>query len=64
VTDLQIKTDMSQAAAPSMGVRANKLEVRNLDFFYGESKALKNINLALAANTVTAFIGPSGPMGR
>jgi phosphate transport system ATP-binding protein len=60
VTDLQIKTDMSHAAAPSTAVRANKLEVRNLDFFYGESKALKNINLALATNTVTAFIGPSG----
>jgi phosphate transport system ATP-binding protein len=60
VTDLQIKTDMSHAAAPSSAVRANKLEVRNLDFFYGETKALKNINLALAAHTVTAFIGPSG----
>ncbi len=60
MTDLQIKTDMSHAAAPSTGVRANKLEVRNLDFFYGESKALKNINLSLATNTVTAFIGPSG----
>lgn len=60
MTDLQIKTDMSHAAAPSTAVRANKLEVRNLDFFYGESKALKNINLALATNTVTAFIGPSG----
>ena len=60
MTDLQIKTDMSHAAAPSTGVRANKLEVRNLDFFYGDSKALKNINLALATNTVTAFIGPSG----
>ena len=60
MTDLQIKTDMSQAAAPSMGARANKLEVRNLDFFYGDSKALKSINLGLAINTVTAFIGPSG----
>ena len=60
MTDLQIKTDMSHAAAPSTAVRANKLEVRNLDFFYGDSKALKNINLALATNTVTAFIGPSG----
>ncbi|MEN9708199.1 MAG: hypothetical protein RIQ68_607 [Pseudomonadota bacterium] len=60
MTDLQIKTDMSHAAAPSSAVRANKLEVRNLDFFYGETKALKNINLALAAHTVTAFIGPSG----
>jgi len=60
VTDLQIKTDMSHAAAPSMGARENKLEVRNLDFFYGESKALKNINLGLATHTVTSFIGPSG----
>ena len=60
MTDPQIKTDMSHAAAPSTGVRANKLEVRNLDFYYGDSKALKNINLALATNTVTAFIGPSG----
>ncbi len=37
-----------------------KVEVRNLDFFYGNSKALKNVNLTLATNEVTAFIGPSG----
>ncbi|MBM3607291.1 MAG: phosphate ABC transporter ATP-binding protein PstB [Alphaproteobacteria bacterium] len=37
-----------------------KLSMRNLDFFYGESKALKSINLSLYANKVTAFIGPSG----
>jgi phosphate transport system ATP-binding protein len=34
--------------------------VRNLDFFYGDSRALKNINIALHTNKVTAFIGPSG----
>ena len=60
VTDLQIKTDMSGKSASATGVRANKLEARNLDFYYGEAKALKNINLALATNTVTSFIGPSG----
>lgn len=39
---------------------ASKVIVRNLDFYYGTTKALKDINLDLAARTVTAFIGPSG----
>jgi len=42
---------------------ANKeiiLEVRNLNFFYGAFQGLKNINLDIQKNTVTAFIGPSG----
>jgi phosphate transport system ATP-binding protein len=37
-----------------------KVSVRNLNFFYGESRALKDVNLPLYANKVTAFIGPSG----
>ncbi len=37
-----------------------KVSVRNLDFFYGQTRALKSINLPLAKNEVTAFIGPSG----
>jgi phosphate transport system ATP-binding protein len=37
-----------------------KLVVRNLEFFYGATKALKGINLGLRRNSVTAFIGPSG----
>ena len=37
-----------------------KITVRDLNFYYGENHALKNINLALGANRVTAFIGPSG----
>ena len=60
MTDLQIKTDMSSTPTSAAHAREDKLIVRNLDFFYGESKALKNINLALATNTVTSFIGPSG----
>ncbi len=36
------------------------LEVRNLNFFYGAFQGLKNINLDIQKNTVTAFIGPSG----
>ena len=37
-----------------------KISVRNLDFFYGKFHALKNINLKIPQNKVTAFIGPSG----
>ncbi|MFO7543088.1 MAG: phosphate ABC transporter ATP-binding protein PstB [Thiobacillus sp.] len=36
------------------------LQVRNLDFFYGDFKGLSNVNLDVAHNKVTAFIGPSG----
>ncbi|MEI6487399.1 MAG: phosphate ABC transporter ATP-binding protein PstB [Bacteroidota bacterium] len=37
-----------------------KIESKNVDFFYGTSQALKNINIAIMQNTVTALIGPSG----
>ena len=37
-----------------------KVSVRDLRFFYGESQALKSINVPLYRNRVTAFIGPSG----
>jgi phosphate transport system ATP-binding protein len=37
-----------------------KISIRNLDFFYGETQALKSISLPLHRNEVTAFIGPSG----
>jgi phosphate transport system ATP-binding protein len=36
------------------------IEIANLSLFYGHSKALKGINLALREKIVTAFIGPSG----
>src|SRR3569833_1364066 len=37
-----------------------KITVQNLDFFYGDHRALKNINVSLYQGKVTAFIGPSG----
>jgi len=39
---------------------APKISVKNLEFFYGKFHALKNINLEIPENKVTAFIGPSG----
>ncbi|NDB66527.1 MAG: phosphate ABC transporter ATP-binding protein PstB [Methylocystaceae bacterium] len=47
------------ASHPTQG-RSIKIDVRNLEFYYGATKALKNINLGLAEHAVTAFIGPSG----
>jgi len=40
----------------------NKLKVKaeNVDFFYGKTQALKNINLDVYENHITAIIGPSG----
>ena len=38
----------------------NKIEARNLDLYYGEKHALKNVNLDIKTNKITAFIGPSG----
>jgi len=39
---------------------APKLTARNLNFYYGNFHALKNISLNIAERQVTAFIGPSG----
>ena len=38
----------------------SKISVKNLDLWYGDFQALKNINMDIEANQVTAFIGPSG----
>jgi phosphate transport system ATP-binding protein len=49
--------DLSMATA----VRdAERVSVRNLDFYYGNTRALKAINVPLYDRQVTAFIGPSG----
>ncbi|GHT01094.1 phosphate import ATP-binding protein PstB [Bacteroidia bacterium] len=36
------------------------IATRNIDFYYGDFHALKNISMEMQANTVTALIGPSG----
>ena len=52
-----LSTDLN---APDTTVEKAKIEVKNLNFYYGQSKALKDINLSLPERSVTAFIGPSG----
>ena len=40
--------------------KAPEIQVKNLELFYGDNKALKNINLDIESKKVTALIGPSG----
>src|SRR4051794_9552441 len=49
--------DVSIAPLPADQV---KLEVRDLDFFYDKTRALKSVSVPFARNRVTALIGPSG----
>jgi len=48
------------AALPAEAGPEVKVDIRHLDFYYGEHRALKDINLALPDRQITAFIGPSG----
>ena len=50
---------VTHAAIDRAGL-ADKITIRDLNFFYGDSRALKSISLSLYENKVTAFIGPSG----
>ncbi len=48
------------AAAPAADQGPPKIEVRSLNFYYGDQQALHNINMTLADRSISAFIGPSG----
>jgi phosphate transport system ATP-binding protein len=50
----------STLAPPAESSLRDKIAIRHLNFFYGETRALKDISLPLYENRVTAFIGPSG----
>src|SRR5205814_7528197 len=49
----------SSVPAPEAAPRP-KVLIRNVDFYYGTFKALKNVTMPLHDKRVTAFIGPSG----
>lgn len=47
-------------ANATSGTGKIKFKISDLDFYYGDFHALKNINMDIEENLVTAFIGPSG----
>ncbi len=63
MNDGSVAMDAPVAASPEP-VPGNgfpvKIAVNGLDFYYGQTRALKNVSVPLYANKVTAFIGPSG----
>jgi phosphate transport system ATP-binding protein len=55
-----MKATMDAANAPLLANERIKMDVRDLNFYYGKFQALKNISLRIPEKKVTAFIGPSG----
>ena len=47
-------------AAPALPQAPAKVTACNLNFYYGDHHALKDVNLTLDTHRITAFIGPSG----
>jgi phosphate transport system ATP-binding protein len=53
-------TMVSPSPVVPVGDLKEKISIRDLNFYYGDSLALKKLNLSLYERKVTAFIGPSG----
>ena len=51
---------MTATATAAATTTRNALELRNLNFYYGQFHGLKNVNMNIEERKVTAFIGPSG----
>ena len=62
MSSVSIASATSSATKSASGVKhdVEKIAIRNLDFFYGDNRALKSISLPVYERQVTAFIGPSG----
>jgi phosphate transport system ATP-binding protein len=57
---LKIRGPLPPVASEAVNSGPPKIEMRGLNFFYGELQSLHNITLSLADRSITAFIGPSG----
>ena len=66
MTDLSASFSVPPTSAPPMAGHPSahaeppaKVTARGLNFYYGEHHALKNINITLGTNRVTAFVNPT-----
>ena len=58
---LKIRAPVPTARDPAEpGIGPAKIEIRSLNFYYGNVRALANISMSVADRAITAFIGPSG----
>jgi len=52
--------DMSMTEQAISTMQDTKISAKNVQVYYADNHAIKDVNVEIAANTVTAFIGPSG----
>ena len=57
---LKMRAPVAVPAEPVKDLGPPKIEIRGLNFYYGETRALHDINMTLADHSISAFIGPSG----
>jgi phosphate transport system ATP-binding protein len=57
---LKMRVPVTVAEEPAHDSGPPKIEIRGLNFYYGEVQSLHDINMSLADRSITAFIGPSG----
>ncbi len=57
---LKMRVPEAMAAESAQESGPPKIEIRGLNFFYGDVQSLHDINMSLADRSITAFIGPSG----
>ncbi|RAI40911.1 phosphate ABC transporter ATP-binding protein PstB [Rhodoplanes roseus] len=67
MTSVDLSNGPKSVPTPIIGTHAGldseleeKISVRNVNFYYGDNRALKSISVPLYSQRVTAFIGPSG----
>ena len=57
---LKMRPPLAVAAEAPKDLGPPKIEMRGLNFYYGDVQSLHNINMSLADRSISAFIGPSG----
>ena len=57
---MKMRAPPTRAAEAPKDLGPPKIDVRRMNFYYGEVRSLHNINMSLADNSISAFIGPSG----
>ena len=60
VSSVKVDVERRSSELSSLTEQEACLEVENMNFYYGDVKALNNINIIIPERKVTAFIGPSG----
>jgi phosphate transport system ATP-binding protein len=57
---LKTRPPVAAVAQETRDLGPPKIEMRNLNFYYGDLQSLHNVNMTLADRSISAFIGPSG----